>query len=287
MRLLHRPPRRTPRDDKRDPKAIRRPVVAGIFYPEEKKSLAELIDQVVGRPQRRERAFALLVPHGGYLSSAEVAGSVYSRVIWPGRVVVMGPSHTGVGKPFSLMKKGAWETPLGNLPVDEPLARAILKQAPELEEDPKAHELEHAIEVQIPFLQRVGGVKSFVPVLFQGGDAAAAQRIGEGIARAVAQIKEEVLLICTTDLTRYEPKQIAQENDRRAIEPILALDGPGLFKAVGDHSISMCGAMPAAATIAAAKSLGASRAELVKYQPYEGPGGEAIFVVGFSGIIFR
>ena len=262
-------------------------MAAGIFYPEEKKALADWIDRFADRHPKKEKLLGLLAPHGGYLSSGEVAGSVYSRVIWPRRVIVMGPSHTGVGRPLSLMKKGVWETPLGSLPVDEELAKRVLDETPELEADPKAHEEEHSIEVQIPFLQRLGKVDSFLPVLFQSGDAGAAVRIGQGIARAIAGFDEEVLLIATTDLTRYEPRQIAREKDPIAIERILALDEAGLFDAVEVHSISMCGTMPVAVALAASKCLGGSRAAVAAHQIDEGFGAEPASVVGFVGVTLQ
>jgi len=276
-----KPPRRNKRP------FVRPPAVAGIFYPEEKRSLADAIDRVMKKSGKKEPVFAAVVPHGGILDAGPVAGAVYSRVAWTHRVVVMGPYHSGAENRFALMKEGTWETPLGRLPVDSELARAILKQVPELKGDPTDHLEEHGIEVQLPFLQRVGKVDSFVPILFGDLDAAAAQRMGEAIAQAIQQSGELIGLIATTDLTRYEPRQIAQENDRRAIERILALDEPGLLETVERRSISMCGAAPTAVAIAAAKRLGASKAALVNYVLGGDLSQEATSVVGFAGITIR
>ena len=246
--------------------------------------MAEAVDRVMKKSGKKELVLAAVVPHGGILDAGPVAGAVYSRVIWPRRVVVMGPYHSGAGDRFALMKEGIWETPLGRLPVDAELARAILKQIPELEGDPKDHLEEHGIEIQIPFLQRVGRVDSFVPILFGALDAAAAQRMGGAIAQVIQKGGEPVGLIATTDLTRYEPEKIARENDRRAIERILALDGPGLLETVERRSISMCGAAPTAVAVAAAKRLGASKAALVNYWIGGDLSREAASVVGFAGI---
>lgn len=249
--------------------------------------MADAIDRVLKKGAKKEPVFAAVVPHGGILDAGPVAGAVYSRVAWPRRVVVMGPYHSEAENRFALMKEGSWETPLGRLPVDAELARAILKQAPELKGDPADHLEEHGIEVQIPFLQRGAKVNSFVPILFGALDAAAARRMGGAIAQAIRQSGEPIGLIATTDLTRYEPRPVAQENDRRAMERILALDEPGLLETVERFSISMCGAAPAAVAIAAAKHLGASKAALVNYFLGGDLSQEAASVVGFAGIIIR
>ena len=266
---------------------VRPPAVAGIFYPEEKRSLAEALDRVVKKGEKKEPVLAAVVPHGGILDAGPVAGAVYSRVLWPRRVVVMGPCHSGTGNRFTLMKEGIWETPLGSLPVDAELARAILKQVPEMKVDPKDHLEEHSIEIQVPFLQRAGGVDSFVPILFGTLDAGTAQRMGEAIARVIRKAGEPIGLIATTDMTRYEPERIAQENDRRTIERILALDGPGLLETVERRSISMCGAAPTAVAMAAAKWLGGSEAALVSYRIGGDLGEEAASVVGFAGVVIQ
>ena len=266
---------------------IRQPVVAGVFYPEAKQPLGDLINQVLDPRRKKERVLAVIVPHGGMIDSGVVAGRVYSCIVWPRRAVVMGPTHTGREKRFNLMRKGSWETPLGRLQVDEELAEAISDQIPQMQEDLKAHEQEHAIEVQVPFLQKAGKMKSFVPILFEPADPATAQQIGRGIAKAVRQMKEEVLLIATTDLTRYQSKEIAAGNDRHAIDQILALDERRLLEAVEEHSLSMCGATPTAVALSAAKNLEGSKGTLVDYRTSGVGGDEADSVIGFAGIIIQ
>ncbi len=266
---------------------VREPVVAGIFYPAQKRPLAELIDQLLGRRAVKKKALAVLVPHGGYTVSGAVAGSVYSRVRCTRVAVVIGPSHTGKGKPLSVMTRGTWATPLGQLPVDAALAKAILKSAGDLESDAQAHQEEHSVEVQLPFLQRSGGVRSFVPVVLGAADVSQVRRIGQGIARAVRETGQEALLICSTDLTHYEPQQSAQAKDALAVQQIMALDEHGLLRTVEQHSISMCGVVSAAVVIAAAKELGASGATLVKYQTSAEMTGEFDSVVGFAGVVIQ
>ncbi|MBI3332600.1 MAG: AmmeMemoRadiSam system protein B [Candidatus Omnitrophica bacterium] len=285
----------------------RQPVVAGIFYPEEKRPLTDLIDRVTvparrpaladapprapARSARRRRAMAAIVPHGGLLDSGEVAGQVYSRIDLPPTVVLLGPNHTGAGRPFSVMARGSWVTPLGELPIDEELAEAILAGAPELEKDSLAHQDEHSIEVQLPFLQRLGRIKAFVPIALaeaeEGTEMAVIRRIGQALAQAIRRREGEVLLVASTDLSRHEPLAAAQRKDRLALDRILALDEAGLMEAVKEHEISMCGPASVSALIAAAKSLGVAGALLVKYEARAGQAGESDSVIGYGGILLR
>lgn len=265
----------------------RRPVAAGIFYPEEKRSLTDLIDRVCLRHAEKCKAVAVVVPHGGLLDSGAVAGAVYAQVRFPEVAVVIGPSHAGTGRVSGLMARGAWETPLGRLPVDEELAKMILVAAPDLEENSRPHQEEHSIEVQLPFLQYLGKIRAFVPILLSEIEPPAIQRIGRGLAQAVGQRGGEVLLVASTDLTRHEPFAAAQAKDRLALDRILALDEEGLGRVVEERSISMCGAATAAVSIAAAKGIGISGAVLVKYQTSAECTAEKESVVGYAGILLR
>jgi len=261
--------------------------VAGIFYPQEKRPLEDLVDRLADRRKKKEKALAAIVPHGGYVTSGAVAGEVYSRMEWPSVVVIVGPNHTGLGEPWSIMTKGTWVTPLGSLSIDEKLARSILENVPELKEDPLAHRYEHSIEVQLPFIQRTGKVLGFVPIVLKAGDVAAAQRIGKGLGLAIRQEKTQALLIVSTDLTQYEPQEKAKAKDRLAIEQILHLDEAGLLKTVEKHEISMCGSFSTAMGIATAKELGATQGTLVRYSTSGESSGDYGSVVGYAGVLLQ
>ena len=113
----------------------------------------------------RKRALGVIAPHAGYMYSGAVAGAVYSRVLLPHRIIILCPNHTGMGAPISVMTHGAWCTPLGDVPVDAEIAEALLAENSGLEEDVEAHRFEHAIEVQLPFLQHhVGASLTITPI---------------------------------------------------------------------------------------------------------------------------
>ena len=267
---------------------VRPPAVDGIFYPQEKRPLIDLIDRLVARETRmQERVVAVVVPHGAYLASGKVAGSVFSRIAPFPAAVIVGPNHARMGKPFSLCSKGEWETPLGSLPVNEELARTILAQVPEMEEDPASHRDEHAVEVQLPFLKRLKKVTSFVPVAVASGDVRLLRQMAQGLARAVTEGGSWPLLIATTHLTSYESRESVQEKDAVLLQQIVALDGEGLLKTTEETSSSMCAAAATALVLFTAKALGASQGRVAAYQAGEDQPRSQFPVVGYPGIFLQ
>lgn len=277
----------SPKPADRSAGCFRTPAVAGIFYPEKKEALAELLDHLLPAG-KKENAVAAVVPHGGYFSSGSVAAAVYGRVELPPTAVIVGPNHSGLGERLSIVPDGEWITPLGRVPVDREAARAILKAVPLLKKDLEAHQYEHSVEVQLPFLQRWGRVRSFVPIGIGGVDLETAREIGRATAEAVRRLGKKVLWIASSDLSRYEPREKVESQDRLLIEPILALDEEGLMEEAVRQSSSMCGAPAVAVVLAAAKALGASQASLVKYEVGQITMEDAVGVaVGYAGILVK
>ena len=132
---------------------VRRPVVAGQFYPAQASQLSEMISGMVDETTEKEEVIGLVSPHAGYPYSGPVAAAAISRVKFKDTFVILGPNHTGMGKTLSIMTGGSWETPLGSIDIDAELAGQILATSKYLEDDDKAHQYEHSIEVQIPLLQ--------------------------------------------------------------------------------------------------------------------------------------
>ena len=264
---------------------IRQPVVAGQFYPASASQLRAVIEMMVNEKAGKQEVIGLVSPHAGYPYSGPVAGAVFSRIEFKDTFIIMGPNHTGRGKPLSIMTQGTWETPLGNVKIDSELARQILDGSSYLQEDEAAHQHEHSIEVQLPFLQYFKPDIRIVPIIlsFAGGEAY--KEIGRDIARAVKELKREVVLVASSDMTHYEPQEVAQQKDAQAIDAILALDEDELLKRVEELDISMCGYAPAVSLISAARELGAKSAELVKYQTSGDTTGDYSAVVGYAGII--
>ena len=225
------------------------------------------------------------MPHAGYRFSGPVAGAVYSRIVLPSQIIILGVRHFPRGAPLAIISSGSWRTPLGDAPVDEPLAAAFKRECPLLREDTVAHEREHSLEVQLPFLQVLSTAFSFVPVALGTLRFDDLVATGEALARLLA-VHSETLLLTTSDLNHYENDATTRLKDKKAIDQILALDPRGLYDVCAKDDISMCGLGPAVATLTALRALGANQAELVRYATSADVSGDTSSVVGYAGMIF-
>jgi AmmeMemoRadiSam system protein B/AmmeMemoRadiSam system protein A len=266
---------------------IRTPYVAGYFYPGSAEELRAMIAKYVDKTAPKEEVVGLLVPHAGYQYSGAVAGATISRVNFKDTFIIIGPSHSGLGKPFSVMPEGTWKTPLGEVNVDAELARKIVEVSEYAEEDYRAHEEEHAVEVQVPFLQYIKPDVRIVPIILAGADAEIYKEIGRDIARAIKELNREVVILASGDMTHREPQASAQEKDMKAVEAMLTLDEDELTRRYENLNISMCAHGPVVTLISAAKELGVTGAELVKYQTSGDATGDYDEVVGYAGVIFK
>ena len=264
---------------------IREPIVAGQFYPGSPSSLEKQISGFIDKKAAKEDAIGLVSPHAGYMYSGAVAGAVISRIKLKDTFIIMGPNHTGYGKPFSIMTEGAWKTPLGEVNIDSRLAKQILEASQNLEEDQVAHLHEHSIEVQIPFLQYLKKDFKIVPIVLSHAPRAAYKEIGKAIAKAIKESKSEAVILASSDMTHYEPQESAKRKDTQAINAILELNEDELLNRIERLNITMCGYAPVAVLISAAKELGAKRTELVKYQTSGDITGDYSGVVGYAGVI--
>ena len=199
---------------------------------------------------------------------------------------MVGPDHCGLGKRCSLELGGDWITPLGSLGVDEKLARRIMNHSGEVETDPDAQAQEHSVEMILPFLQRIGSVRRFVPVLLGADDLETARKVGLGIAQAIRGMSASALLVASAHLTSYQPGEAARKNDPGTLERILAMDEERLWQWIIEQQVSMCGGAAVAAVLVAAKALGASAGHLVKYEMNSPSGGQSESVNGYAGVTF-
>jgi MEMO1 family protein len=266
---------------------VREPVVAGQFYPDSPAQIRAMIGSFIDKKAEKEDADGILVPHAGYIYSGSVVGAVLSRIKFRDTFIIIGPNHTGRGKPFSLMSRGTWKTPLGEVRIDEELAKKILEVSEYLEEDSLAHESEHSVEVQLPFLQYFKPDVRFVPIILGSDNREACQAVGRDIARALQELNREAVIMTSSDMNHYESQKIARQKDFQAIEAMLALDGDELQKRVMEQDITMCGYAPAMVMMSALGGPGAARAELVKYQTSGDVTGDINAVVGYAGIILK
>jgi len=265
---------------------VRTPAVAGRFYPGSRDELLrEIREYTTPSAVARVAAIGCVVPHAGYMYSGHVAGAVFSLIEIPEHCVILCPNHTGRGGPLAAMTATTWETPLGEVAASSELGSQLLQRFPLLEEDSAAHRVEHAIEVQLPFLQAEQRNLHIVPIAIGTSDYDVLRGLGEALGDVIGASKKKALVVASSDMNHYESDAITRIKDRKAIERVLALDARGLWETVMNEDISMCGFGPTVAMLTAAKKLGATAATLVRYATSGDVSGDFERVVGYAGLI--
>jgi MEMO1 family protein len=270
---------------------VRQPAVAGRFYPSDPEELRHQVRDYLffsssGAPAP-VGAIGCIVPHAGYMYSGHVAGAVFSQLIIPRSCIVLCPNHTGRGRALAINSAGSWQTPLGEVPIDARLSAAMMQRFPALQEDSAAHRAEHAIEVELPFLQVCQPALTFVPLALGTIELETLEQLGMALADVIAAESDPILIVASGDMNHYESDPVTRAKDHRAIERILTLDPRGLHEVVTQQNISMCGLGPAVAMLTAARALGAKSAELVKYATSGDVSGDRAMVVGYAGVVAR
>jgi len=281
----------------------RRAVVAGRFYPGTREALKEQIQQCFMHPLGPQRLPQLgnkktikgvIVPHAGYAYSGHIAAHCYAEIAedgFPETFIILGPNHTGQGSGVALVTQGYWETPLGKIPIDKENAPQLVKGV--IDKDEKAHQFEHSIEVQLPFLQYFKDFK-FIPISMALQDLQTAQEIG----KILGSITTDAIVIASTDFSHIGPHYMqmpppgervdkwAAEQDHSAIEKILTLNEKDFMKIVTEKNISMCGYGCVTALLIAVKKWGAAKARLLKYATsYDVTPSESC--VGYGALVFE
>ncbi len=260
--------------------------VAGSFYEGTPDRLRAQVNACLGaNPEvsAKERFIGAVVPHAGLMYSGHVAAAFYALADLPKRTIILCPNHTGLGHFAAINRDGEWRTPLGTVAVDTKLADALLSKTKLLGDDWRAHAREHSLEVQLPFLQQLAGKFTFVPICLAAPRYAFCEEIGNAIADVVGN--EPIGIIASSDLNHYEEQQVTLKKDQRVIDAVLALDPQALWRVVEEEDISMCGFIPTATMLIAAKKLGATNARLIKHATSGDINGDYSQVVGYASII--
>ena len=261
---------------------MRPPAVAGQFYPGSSAELSRQLDELMP-PAEALPIVGGVVPHAGYVYSGGIAATVHSRLPKKETYVILGPNHHGIGSPVAL-SRDSWRTPLGVVTPDLELADLLAGSI--IDQDETAHQHEHSIEVQLPFLQRRFGDFKFLAISMAMQDEMTAVEVGEEIARAALKLKRDCIVIASSDFTHYEQRDVARKVDLQIIEAILNLDIPQIYSRVYRYNASSCGIGPIAATIAASRLLGASSGKLLCYGNSGDVSGDYSQVVGYGAIVF-
>jgi hypothetical protein len=266
---------------------IRKPAVAGQFYSSNPSVLSNEVSGYIETDVEKERVMGAISPHAGLMYSGQVAGAVYSRIEFPHTFVLLGPNHTGIGRPVSMMSSGIWQIPTGEAEIDENLSKRLLEHSKEISEDTMAHSMEHSLEVQLPFILYFSSDIKILPVVFMIDSLEICRAVGVAIADSIRDAGYPVTIVASSDMTHYENDMIARKKDQKAIDMILALDPEGLYRTVKHNNISMCGYIPAITMLYTVNELGARDATLVKYMTSGEVSGDYDYVVGYAGIIIR
>jgi len=292
---------------------IREPAVAGRFYAAESKQCLSDLDACLRRAASSpggsdvsdaERIVGGVVPHAGWVYSGAVAARVFKEIAvreHPQAIVVFGAIHVLHGPRATVFPSGAWQTPLGLAHIDDRLAERLHGQTGLLEIDPHAHDGEHSIEVEVPFIQHLMPDSLVVPIMVPVNDKAAA--LGRSVGQTCRSYGVRAVFLCSTDLThygpgfRFTPQGVGPEglrwakavNDRRMIDLMLAMRAEdAVEEAVTNRNA--CGGGAIAATLAACQAYGAKRARLLEHTTSQEVGrdfvpGPARDAVGYAGIV--
>lgn len=259
---------------------------AGRFYPASATALQEMVAgflrTAVPEPLN---ALGVVAPHAGYVYSGAVAGEVFASVAVSETVILIGPNHTGRGKRLAILSSGHWQLPGLTLEVDSELAAAITSRFPALEEDHRAHQYEHALEVELPFLAARRPNIRFVPLTLSRMSCDECLAFGDALAEVIASQPRGVLVVASSDMNHFESAEIGRRKDFLAIDAICERDPRKLYSVVGDNAISMCGVIPTTIMLHAGNQLGASDAQLLRYSHSGEVNGDNGSVVGYAGIV--
>ncbi len=267
---------------------MRKPAVAGTFYPdseEELKKLLKSFDEDV--PDIKTHAVSGVAPHAGYVYSGRVATHTYKAIrnTKPKTIVIIGPDHVGlatVNSEVAVYDSGNWETPMGSLEVDSNLANRLIEELPFAYTDKEAHRQEHSIEVQLPFIKYFIGNVKILPIMMGPQDMDLAIELGEKIADIADQ---NTVVIGSSDMSHYVPVDEGRKKDLWALEALVKMDAVEFYKRIAS-GVSACGYGPATAAMSFARRRGATEGELLAYSTSSDVTGD-VLGVGYASVIFK
>jgi MEMO1 family protein len=269
--------------------AIRRPAVAGTWYPANAAGLAAVLGDYVRdadsdsrlAPRADADLIALVAPHAGLVYSCPVAAHAYRLL--KGRqfdtIILVGPSHYVAFEGASIWRSGAFETPLGNLRIDEGTASAIGAACPMVTDLPAAHAREHSLEMQLPFLASFAPDTPIVPIVMGHQTRATAFALGDAIASAVGS--RRALIVASSDLSHFYDAPTAAALDATVVRHVDTLDPDGLMTALELRPDHACGGGPIVSVLRAAKQMGATTGRVLRYADSGDVSGDKSSVVGY------
>ena len=277
-------PLQTAGEEKKD-KNIRNSILAGSWYPGDKKTLSKTIKGFLAKVKTGAMAGelkAILVPHAGYIYSGQVAAHAYRLIQGMNfkRVILVGPSHQVGFRGVSVNLQSGYKTPLGIVPVDQDLAKEIINSNDKFRWFPQAHAREHSLEIQLPFLQTVLSDFQIVPIIMGEQDFKTCSDLADSLFRVTGTMGN-TLLLASSDLSHFHSYNRARELDMRFIKHVREFDPLGLANALSSGACEACGGGPAITVMLAAQKLGANHALILKSANSGDVTGDHSRVVGY------
>lgn len=264
---------------------VRPSILSGTWYPGSPQELTAVVDnflaKVRGAPLEGELK-GLIVPHAGYRYSGQVAAHAYRLLLGRPftRVILVGPSHRVPFRGFSVNLQAGYQTPLGTVPVDREFGRALIAPGGHGGWIKRAHEQEHSLEIQLPFLQRALGSFRIVPILMGDQDPRSSGALADLLARTVAP-SGDTLLLASSDLSHFHGHERAKALDHEFIRHVRAFDPEALERALAAGACEACGGNPVVAVLRCSRALGADRSLILQYADSGDVTGDRSRVVGY------
>lgn len=284
---------------------IRKPAVSGLFYDSDPENLKKTIETCFTHElgpgkiptlatskaslSNKNKIYGAIAPHAGYTYSGPVAAHAYYELVengFPETFIILCPNHTGIGSGISIFYEGSWETPLGNINVDEEFSKELIKNSDIIDPDFSAHLKEHSCEVHLPFLQYFSNDFKIVPIVMWMQDMKSSEELTKGIVEVAENLKTSISIIASTDLTHYASYEVASKQDGLILDKISNMDEEGLLQDIENFNITMCGYGPTIATIKATREFGATKCNILKYSTSGNISGDLTSVVGYGSGIF-
>lgn len=276
----------------------RYPAVAGTFYEATREKLMNRIKwcftHSIGPGKlpevstiRRRESVGFVVPHAGYMYSGPVAAHAYYRIAVEGRpdvFIIVGPNHTGIGTAASVYDRGVWLTPLGEVKINSELAVELIRNSSYLDVNYAAHIYEHSIEVQLPFLQHLFDDFTFVPIVMSYQVPEVAKDLANAIVNTSRKLGKDVVVLASSDLTHYEPHEVAYAKDTEVLRAITNLRPEDVYNIVTTKDVSMCGVGPVLTLLYVAILSGGKSGEVLKYATSGDITGDLEAVVGYASV---
>ncbi|MBN1532828.1 MAG: AmmeMemoRadiSam system protein B [Spirochaetes bacterium] len=263
----------------------RKPIVAGSFYPGDPDDLNREIDRYLaeaGDKKLTGSIVGVISPHAGYIYSGPVAAHSFNELkgLDIDVAVVLAPSHRARFAGASVIPEGIYGTPLGEVTVDAPLGGALVEKEG-FAFIKEAHQYEHSLEVQVPFLQRVLGSFSIVPIVVGTTEINACRYVAAGISAALAAEKRRWIMVISTDLSHYHSYAQAKKLDGAFVDSLRSFDIEAVERTIATGKAEACGEGPVLTGLTACRDLGARGVEILKYANSGDTAGGRDQVVGY------